>query len=177
MEQHFIEKRRFYRLPFGEPLFVTDGHQTVVGQALNLSRGGLFLKTLNPLPLDALGNLVFILPGNEKSVCLKTKVAHLVFDRQRAEVDCGMGLQFVEISNSHQKMIDDFIEREKTAYLALEKVLKERRPSVNEIEKHLKQLSHLKGLDLSALRYRVYRICTIFENVIPENNARTGGVV
>jgi len=163
MQQNFIEKRRFYRLPFGEPLLVTDTHKTVVGGALNISRGGVFLKTLNPLPLDSVGHVSFVLPGQEKSICFKAKVAHLVFDRQRAEVDCGMGLQFVEVEARHQRILDQYLENEKTAYLALEQVLKARRPVVAEIEKHLEHLTQLKGLDLSELRYRVARICTIFE--------------
>jgi hypothetical protein len=163
MEKNFIEKRRFYRLPFSESLLVTDNQSAVVGGALNISRGGVFLKTLNPLPLDSIGHVSFVLPGQEKSICFKAKVAHLVFDRQRAEVDCGMGLQFVEIEEKHQRILDQYIESEKAAYESLNKVLKARRPVVSDIEKHLQQLSHLRELDLSQLRYRVARICTIFE--------------
>ncbi len=163
MKNNFIEKRMFYRLPFEETLLMTDGSQTVVGTALNISRGGLFLKSLKPLPLDSRGHVTFLLPGHPKSLCIKAKVAHLVFDRQRAEVDCGMGLQFVEIDSSHQALIDSFIDKEKEAYLSLQRVLKERRPMVSEIEKHFKQLPELQGLELSSLRYKVNRICTIFE--------------
>jgi uncharacterized protein (TIGR02266 family) len=163
MEKNFIEKRRFYRLPLNVSLLVTDNQGTVVGGALNISRGGVFLKTLKPLPLDSIGHVTFVLPGQEKSICFKAKVAHLVFDRQRAEVDCGMGLQFVEIEEKHQRILDQYIENEKVAYEALDKVLRARRPLVSDIEKHLQQLTHLRGLDLSELRYRVARICTIFE--------------
>lgn len=163
MESNFIEKRRFFRLPFSESLLVTDNHKTVVGGALNISRGGVFLKTLTPLTLDSVGHVSFVLPGQEKSICFKAKVAHLVFDRQRAEVDCGMGLQFVDVDVRHQQTIDQYIENEKQAYESLDKVLKARRPEVAEIEKHLQLLPHLRGLNLSSLRYRVARICTIFE--------------
>ncbi|NBX93527.1 MAG: PilZ domain-containing protein [Proteobacteria bacterium] len=163
MDKNFVEKRQFYRLPFGETLLMTDGNKTVVGGSLNISRGGIFLKTLEPLTLDSRGFISFMIPGHPKSLCLKAKVAHLVFDRQRAEVDCGMGLQFLEIDLSQQKLIDDYIDNQQSAYLALQKVVNQRRPSSTEIEYHLKQLSHLREMDLSSLRYRVNRICTIFE--------------
>lgn len=176
MTNNFIEKRKFYRLPFWEPLLITDGKKTVTGGALNMSRGGVFLKTLNTLPLDSMGHITFVIPGHKKSICLKAKVAHLVFDKQRAEVDCGMGIQFVELSNQHQKMIDDFLDAEKDAYLSLAKVLQDRRPSNVDIERHLQQLGYLKGLDLSSLRYKVRRICTIFEEGQLDGVARAGGV-
>ena len=163
MDRNFIEKRRFYRLPFIESILTTDGQNTVVGRALNIGRGGVFQKTLKPLPIGSVGLVGFILPGQEKSISFKAKVAHLVFDRQRAEVDCGMGLQFIEVEPEHQKLLDEFIENEKAAYLSLDKVLKNRRPEGADIERYLKQLTHLRGMDLSSLRYRVARICTIFE--------------
>lgn len=163
MQTTFIEKRRYFRLPFGEALLVTDSQSTVVGGALNISRGGVFLKTLNPLSLDSIGHVSFVLPGSKKSICFKAKVAHLVFDRQRAEVDCGMGLQFVEMDAKNQRILDQYIENEKEAYQALNQILKARRPLATNIDVHLQQLTHLRGLDLSELRYRVARICTIFE--------------
>ena len=164
MADNFIEKRKYYRLPFGESSLLTDGKNTVVGGALNLSRGGIFLKTLNPLPINSYGYLSFVIPGQQNSVSLKVKVAHLIFDRQRAEVDCGMGLQFVEVSLRHQQFIDSYLQQIKNAYLELQRILKPRRPSVSEIEKQLALVKDLRGLDLSSLRYRVNRICTIFES-------------
>lgn len=176
MNQNFIEKRKFYRLPFMESLLITDGKKTVTGGALNMSRGGVFLKTLTPLSLDSVGHIALVIPGQEKSICLKAKVAHLVFDRQRAEVDCGMGIQFIDLQSHHQRMIDEFLDSEKNAYISLAKVLQARRPSHADIEKHLKQLTYLRGLDLSSLRYKVRRICTIFEEGQTEMPARAGGV-
>jgi hypothetical protein len=176
MNQNFVEKRKFYRLPFSESLLITDGKKTVCGSALNISRGGLFLKTLEPLSLDSVGHIMFLIPGQNKSISLKAKVAHLVFDKQRAEVDCGMGIQFISVDNQHQKIIDDFLDAEKNAYLSLEKVLAERRPNTADIERHLQQLSYLRGLDLSSLRYKVRRICTIFDDNQNEMVSRAGGV-
>jgi len=163
MNNHFIEKRQYYRLPFSESTLFTDGKNSIVGSALNMSRGGIFLKSLHPAPINSQGYLTLVIPGHKESISLKVKVAHLIFDRQRAEVDCGMGLQFMELSLGHQQMIDDYLEKIKQAYLALERILKARKPSVSEMEKQLELLPYLKGSDLSSLRYRVGRVCAIFE--------------
>ena len=176
MAQNFIEKRQFYRLPFQESLLITDGKKTVVGEALNISRGGVFLKTLTPLPLDFPGLLNFVIPGQPKSICVNAKVAHLVFDRQRAEVDCGMGVQFTDPEARVQQMIDQFLEEEKNAYLSLAEVLRVRRPDVAKVEKFLIRLKHLRGSELSTLRYRVERICTIFEDSQNVILGKTGGI-
>lgn len=175
MENNFVEKRQYHRLPFTEKLLLTDEKKALVGGALNLSRGGLFLKTLNPFPIDSEGLVSFMLPGQEKSISFRAKVVHLVFDRQRAEVDCGMGLQFVEIEKKHQALLDDFLDKEKTAYLALNEVLKDQHPSYLEINRYLEQLHHLRGTDLSELRYRVARICTIFEAPLSQLQTSSGG--
>jgi len=174
MEKNFVEKRQYHRLPFSEKLLLTDQKKGMVGGALNLSRGGLFLKTLNPFPIDSIGLVTFMLPGQDRSISFKGKVAHLVFDRQRAEVDCGMGIQFIDIDPKHQSLLDDFLEREKTAYLALNEVLKNRHPSFLEINRYLQQLQLLRGLDLSELRYRVARICTLFETPLSHMNLEAG---
>lgn len=176
MSFNFIEKRQHFRLPFFDSLLMTDGKKTVVGDALNISRGGLFLKTLNSLPLDFSGYLSFLIPGESQSICVKAKVAHLVFDRQRAEVDCGMGIRFIDPEPKVQSLIDTFIEEEKKAYLALAEVLRERRPQVAQVEKFMLRLKHLRGLELSSLRYRVERICTIFEDTQNTILGKAGGV-
>lgn len=174
MEKNFVEKRQYHRLPFTKKLLLTDQKKSLVGGALNLSRGGLFLKTLNPFPIDSVGLVSFMLPGQEKSISFKAKVVHLVFDRQRAEVDCGMGIQFVDIELHHQKLLDEFLENEKTAYLALNEVLQNQRPSQAEVNIYLEQLSDLRGLELSELRYRVARICTIFESPLSQLQGSSG---
>ena len=48
-------------------------------------------------------------------------------------------------------------------YLELKKLLQPERPNLGELERFLKKMPTLKKLDLLALRYRVNRICTLFE--------------
>ncbi len=159
----FQEKRKEYRLPFFERAVFTDGTKSLSAHASNMSRGGVFLSTLDLFPIETTGFVAFCFPYQTKSVCLKVKVVHLVFDRQRCDVDCGMGLFFTDVSDSLRSQLNLHILNEQASYLELKRLLKVPRPDFTEIQKHLKSIPHLQELDLLALRYRVDRVCTLFE--------------
>ncbi len=163
MNQSFIERRREYRLPFGDKVIFTDGKESVTAYALNISRGGLFVKTLSPFPIQTMTILGFFLPRQEKSICVNAKVAHLVFDKQRCEIDCGMGLTFVDLNESLKNVINNHILNEQRTYQELQKILAVPKPDAHALKESLKKMPSLEGLDLLALRYRVNRICTLFD--------------
>src|SRR5688572_25843424 len=94
----FIERRKEYRLPFQEKVIFSDGQKSMAAYAANISRGGIFATSLDPFPIDTQGFLAFFLPGQNSSFCVKAKVVHIVFDRQRCEIECGMGFQFLELT-------------------------------------------------------------------------------
>ncbi len=162
-EDTFIERRKEYRLPLDQKTILTDGKRSVTAYSANLSRGGLFLLSLEPFSIDTKVWLAFMLPAHSMSLCLKGRVAHIVFDKQRCEIDCGMGVQFIDVGESHKSLINLHILNEKMAYLELKKLLLPAKPNLSEVERLLKTLPALRATDLSALRYRVNRICTIFE--------------
>lgn len=163
MTDNFQEKRKEYRLPFFEKAIFTDGTRSLTANASNMSRGGLFLSTLDLFPIETTGHVAFCFPYQTHSVCLKVKVVHLVFDKQRCDVECGMGLFFLDVSDSLRSLLNLHILNEQTSYLELKRLLAVPRPDFTEIRKHLKAIPHLQGLDLLALRYRVNRVCTLFE--------------
>ena len=162
-DKRFVEKRKEYRLPFEQKTVMTDGVRSVTAYSANISRGGVFLLSLEPLPLQTNVMIAFMLPSQPLSLCLKGKVAHIVFDRQRAEVECGMGVQFQDISESHRSLLNLHILNEKMAYQELKKLLEPAKPNLLELERLLKKIPTVKNRELTALRYRVNRICTIFE--------------
>ncbi|MEZ4751445.1 MAG: hypothetical protein R3B54_12750 [Bdellovibrionota bacterium] len=47
-------------------------------------------------------------------------------------------------------------------YLELKKILSDK-PNLSEVQRYLQRMPALQGLDLLELRYRVNRICTLFE--------------
>ncbi len=163
MTDNFQEKRKEYRLPFFEKAVFTDGSKSLPAYASNLSRGGIFMSTLDLFPIETMGHVAFCFPYQSHSVCLKVKVVHLVFDRQRCDVECGMGLYFVDVSDSLRSLLNLHILNEQASYLELKRLLAFPRPDFSEVRKHLKAIPHLQGLDLLGLRYRVNRVCTLFE--------------
>lgn len=159
----FTERRREHRLPFHEKIIFTDSKNTMTAYSANISRGGVFVTSLDPYPLDTTGNMAFFLPNQTTSLCLKAKVAHIVFDRQRCDVECGMGFQFMELSEAQKSLLNLHILNNQAAYLELRKLLEVEEPKAKEVARCMNRLPHLVGLDLLELRYRVNRICTIFE--------------
>lgn len=159
----FIERRKEYRLPFGEKIIFSDGKKATTSYAANVSRGGLFVVSLDPYPIDTTGYLAFLLPNQPVSVCVKAKVVHIVFDRQRCEIECGMGFQFMDVNESQRSILNLHILNEQATYLELKKLLSEPRPDQIELEKTLRKMPSLARYDLLGLRYKVNRICTIFE--------------
>lgn len=157
------ERRKEYRLPYYHKVIYTDGAQSRTAYAGNLSRGGVFVLTLEPLPLNTEVHLAFTLPSQQGSLCVKSKVAHVVYDRVHCEVDCGMGFMFVDMNESQKSVLNVHILNEKVSYQELQKLLAPEKPMIGEVERYLKKVPHLRGLDLLGLRYKVNRICTLFE--------------
>ncbi len=172
MEQNqLINRRREYRLPYFEKVIFTDGNRNLTAHAINISRGGLFVTTLDSFPIEASGFLAFMLSSHSRSLCIKARVAHVVYDRQRSEVECGMGLQFLEPTQVHLNILNLHILNDQNNYLALKELLKEERPNTLSLKQLKNKLPGLEHYDLLGLRYRVNRICTLFENPTVANSS------
>jgi len=165
-QEKFVERRREYRLPYEEKMIFSDGQKSMTGYAVNVSRGGMFMRTLDPLPIDTVGYLAFTLLNHEQSFCMRAKIAHLVFDRQRCEVDCGMGIQLMELTEAQKSILNLHILNQQKSYIELRKILAAPKPDSALLAVALKKMPTLAKLDLLALRYKVNRICTIFETPI-----------
>jgi len=167
----FIERRKEYRLPFEDKIVFTDGKKSFTGYALNISRGGLFVTSLDPFPIETKGHIAFFLPGHATSLCFKAKVVHIVFDKQRCEVENGLGFMFMDLSLEQKELLDNHIREDQDCYLDLKRILAAEHPNAQEMAGRLKRLPSLRKHDLLALRYRVNRICTIFEPPLSERSA------
>ncbi len=159
----FIERRREYRLPFMEKAIFTDGTKTITARCGNISRGGMFLLTLDPFPIESEGHLLFMLPGQSDSLCLKAKAVHIVQETKKCEIECGMGFIFSELTSHARSRLNLFILAEQMAYMELRDILKAERPDNKLMLKIINKLPWLKGLDLLGMRYRVDRVCAMFE--------------
>lgn len=159
----FVNRRREYRLPYFEKVIFSDGNKHLTAHALNISRGGIFLTTLDAFPIDTNGQLAFVLSSHSRSLCIKTRVAHIVFDKQRGEVECGMGVQFLDPTQAQLNLINLHIFTDQNNYLELRELLNSEKLDWVGINKLRSRLPGLERYDLLGLRYRVNRICTLFD--------------
>lgn len=79
----------------------------------NVSRGGIFLATRNPLPVGTKMNLRFSLPGSRRRVIEVTgKIAWVnEYKPGKQNLNPGMGIEFVDLSEHDRKLITNLIKR------------------------------------------------------------------
>lgn len=80
--------------------------------SVDLSTGGLYVKTDFPLPVDETLTLRFTLPDQKRMVTCKARVAWVnpKENPRKAELPPGMGIQFVELCLEDVKSIRRFLE-------------------------------------------------------------------
>ncbi|MBI3609856.1 MAG: TIGR02266 family protein [Nitrospirae bacterium] len=78
----------------------------------NLSKGGVFIQTENPLPIQSQINLTFTLPDININIEAKGRVAW-TYDIKKgtSTIVPGMGIKFTEIADEHKALIADYIRK------------------------------------------------------------------
>lgn len=171
----YLEKRKQPRLPFRERVIVTDGTSSQTCFLGNISRGGVFAKSVDIFPLDTPVMVYFFLPKDPVVFASEGKIVHVLYDRQNGDTDCGMGIHF-KLSDSLRERLWAHVDEQITTYLELKTLLDRKDLPVKEIRERAKRLSELDSLELTELKYRVHRVFTILnqpdltlaeENVTP----------
>lgn len=90
------------RVVMGIPVSYRAGGTIAAALSLNLSRGGMAIRTSGPLPRDATVKLRFALPGSKRE--LETE-AVVCWSDERA----GMGIRFTSVKPADQAAIDEFV--------------------------------------------------------------------
>jgi uncharacterized protein (TIGR02266 family) len=90
------------RVVLGVPVSYRFGNTIAAALTLNVSTGGLAVRTTSPLEAGTALKLRFRLPGGKNEIEGEARVAWV--DRR-----VGMGLQFVRISADDQSAIDQFV--------------------------------------------------------------------
>lgn len=82
--------------------------------SVNISTGGLFLETDQPLPVGTPMTLEFPLPGHSQPVTCKAQVAWVNEPDapRRLSLPSGMGMQFLDLSLENLQAIRDFVKQE-----------------------------------------------------------------
>jgi two-component system, chemotaxis family, chemotaxis protein CheY len=96
-------RRSSPRVVLGIPIAYRFGNTIAAALTLNLSHGGIAIRTTSPLEQNTRARLRFRLPGSKKDIDAEARVAWS--DRR-----VGMGLQFDKMSAADQGAIDDFVD-------------------------------------------------------------------
>ena len=76
---------------------------------LNVTGGGIYIKTQTPLPLDALVLLKMSLPEVAEELLVHGSVVLINPSGRASSFPPGMGIAFNSMSDSHKELIDTFI--------------------------------------------------------------------
>jgi uncharacterized protein (TIGR02266 family) len=87
----------------GVPIAYRFGDTIAGALTLNLSRGGIAIRTTSPLDPGSRARLRFRLPGSKREIDVDARIA--CRDRQ-----VGMGLQFEKVDPTDQAAIDHFVD-------------------------------------------------------------------
>jgi len=84
----------------------------ISNRVTNLSKGGLFIQTEDPLPIQSRIHLTFTLPDFNIRIEATGKVAW-IFDIRKGttNVIAGMGIMFTDLSEQHKELIEDYIKK------------------------------------------------------------------
>ena len=98
-----FNRRSSPRVVLSIPVAYRSGDTITAVLTLNLSKGGIGIRTMNPLPGGTKVRLRFRLPGARREIEAEARVAWS--DRR-----IGMGLQFEKVSSENQAAVDEFVD-------------------------------------------------------------------
>ena len=86
-----------------------DQESFVSAYTSNLGKGGLFIKTPNPLPEGESFILKLKLPGLVEALKINCEVIWVNKDESRTDMPVGMGLRFVNMDKNERLLLDKYI--------------------------------------------------------------------
>ena len=98
-----FNRRAGPRVVLGIPIAYRFGNTIAAALTLNLSRGGIAIRTTSPLEPGVRARLRFRLPGSKHDIDAE---ARIVWSDRRV----GMGLQFEKLDSGDQAAVNDFVD-------------------------------------------------------------------
>ena len=98
-----FNRRSSPRVTLGIPVAYRFGNTIATALTLNISGGGLAVRTTNPLPVDSSVRVRFRLPAVRSDVQAEARIAWV-------DHRVGMGLQFTKVDDASQSAIDQFVQ-------------------------------------------------------------------
>ena len=98
-----LNRRRSPRVVLGIPVQYRFGHTIAAALTLNLSHGGIAIRTTSPLDASSKIKVRFRIPGSKHDIEAQGRVTWS--DRR-----VGMGIQFEQVEPTHQAIVDNFVD-------------------------------------------------------------------
>ena len=98
-----FNRRASPRVVLGIPIQYRFGNTIAAALTLNLSHGGIAIRTTSPLDSAAKVKVRFRMPGSKKDIDAEGRVAW-------ADRRVGMGIQFEQVDPANQAVIDTFVD-------------------------------------------------------------------
>jgi uncharacterized protein (TIGR02266 family) len=110
MEKKTRERRKHKRVPAGILIKYGNAEQFFTDYIQNISRGGIFVPTYNPLPKGTRLRISFSLPYCEALIETQGIVVHSVrSDPTLGATPAGMGIQFQTLREEYLELIDKYV--------------------------------------------------------------------
>ena len=99
-----FNRRGSPRVVLGIPINYRFGNTIAAALTLNLSKGGVAIRTMSPLQAGSKARVRFRLPGSKRDLEADSRVAWS--DRR-----IGMGMQFERVDAADQNAVDEFVDQ------------------------------------------------------------------
>ena len=98
-----FNRRGSPRVVLGIPIQYRFGNTIAAALTLNLSRGGISIRTTSPLDLGVKIKVRFRMPGSKRDIDAE---GHIAWSDRRV----GMGIQFEKVDPANQAIVDNFVD-------------------------------------------------------------------
>ncbi len=106
----FVERREHPRAVVKIEIEFKHTIDFVSSYMLNISKGGLFIRTDEALPLDTIIFLRFTLPGDTKLIETAGKVVWCNASKEKGYFPRGMGIKFLRLKSDDAEKIKLFVD-------------------------------------------------------------------
>jgi len=99
-------RRRFARRPISMQVKYRSLDSFFSDYAINISHGGIFIKTRRPLPRGSEVEIEFELPELARTLKTSGRVVRVIFPGEDEEEPAGMGIEFKPLTDEDKALID-----------------------------------------------------------------------
>ncbi len=111
MDLNLNERRQHQRVPAQVLIKYQNADQFFTDYVQNISRGGIFVPTQQPLPEETYLQVSFSLPDYDRLITTEGIVVHSIQPGfSDTDEPAGMGIQFHALSEENQQLIDSYVE-------------------------------------------------------------------